>query len=321
MDSLLSIVIKEKTDFIINYKNSIFQITSTYNQIIKEYEYKNISTIKLEGCENILKEKYNINRNESLLIFKFEYYIEGLFIPIITYEIFNPITKEKLNLNYCKDIIIIYNVIPLKNEDKLFLYDSNCDYYHDICSIDNTSIELDITLFDRKNEFNINNRSLCEKNCQFKEYNSETKKSICICSITNKSPLKLEDIINKSELLNNFINIKSFTNIEVMKCFKTLFSKDGLIYNIGNYILSLIILIFIISTFIFFVKGKKSFYNKIYNIIKIKKETVQNYNNKENISQIIKSNKNQKDEIFSINNNKSKKEIKIIKRNSYQKNK
>ena len=195
------IVLEEKKDFIINYKNTTFQITSSYNQIIKDYG--NISTIKLEGCENILKEKYKINENENLLIFKFEYYIEGLFIPIITYEIFNPITKEKLNLNYCKNILIIYNVLPLKNEDKLFLYNPNSDYYHNICSKDNTSNELDITLFDRKNEFNINNRSLCEKNCKFKEYNSETKKSLCICNITNKSPLNLKDIINTKELLNN----------------------------------------------------------------------------------------------------------------------
>lgn len=44
-----------------------------------------------------------------------------------------------------------------------------------------------------------------------------------------------------------------------MKCYKTLFSKNGLINNIGSYILLIIFLFFIVSSIIFYLKG----YNKI----------------------------------------------------------
>ena len=40
------------------------------------------------------KEKYNISQNQSLLIFKYEYYIPDLHIPLIGYGVFNPETKN-----------------------------------------------------------------------------------------------------------------------------------------------------------------------------------------------------------------------------------
>ena len=106
-----------------------------------------------------------------------------------------------------------------------------------------------------------------------------------------------------------------------MECFRNLFSREGLIYNIGSYVLSLIILIFIISSIIFFTKGKKSIYNKIYNIIKIKKDNEQKNNNNRknrNVSQIIKSKTKEKNKAFR-NNSKSKNKIRAKKRNLHSK--
>ena len=105
--------------------------------------------------------------------------------------------------------------------------------------------------------------SLCEKNCQYKEYNLKTKKIICECNIDNKSFVSLEDIINKEKLLDNFIDIKSNSNLLVMKCYNILFSKERFFKNIGNYILISIILIHIISIIFFYIKGYLSIYNKI----------------------------------------------------------
>ena len=48
------------------------------------------------------------------------------------------------------------------------------------------------------------------------------------------------------------------TNLEVIKCYYLLFKKDGIIKNIGSYILLLTIFIFIISLLIFIFKGYKS---------------------------------------------------------------
>jgi len=60
---------------------------------------------------------------------------------------------------------------------------------------------------------------------------------LCSCTIANKSPLTLGDIIDKNQ------HIKSKSYIGVMKCYKLLFSKEGIIYNIGSYLLLTIIFI------------------------------------------------------------------------------
>ena len=69
----------------------IYQITTTFNQKNKEYE--NISTINLGQCENYLKTNYNLSENDSLIIFKYDYQIPNLLIPIIGYDSF--IQKQK----------------------------------------------------------------------------------------------------------------------------------------------------------------------------------------------------------------------------------
>ena len=66
---------------IIENKNekSKLEITTTKNN----NEFKNISIIKLGECENLLKKKYNIDKDEPLIIFKIDIYKEGLLTPII----------------------------------------------------------------------------------------------------------------------------------------------------------------------------------------------------------------------------------------------
>ena len=102
MDKLLSEVINENKDLILKEYNILYQITSSFNQN-NNNDYQNISSIYLGELEYILKEKYNISQNDSLIIFKVENNIEGLLIPLIEYEIFNPKTKEKFYL--CQKLI------------------------------------------------------------------------------------------------------------------------------------------------------------------------------------------------------------------------
>ena len=254
-------------------------------------------------CEDILKKKYNINKNETFIILKLDYFLEGTFIPLIKYDIFNPITKKKLDLNYCNNIKSNNNIPVIINEESIYLHDPDSGYYKDICASYSTDSETDITLFDRKNQYNINNMSLCERNCKFIGYNSITKKALCSCNINNNSPLNLEDIINSKKLLNNFINFKSISNIGVMKCYHLLFSKNGIINNAGSYLILFIIFVFIISSIIFKIKEYKSFNNKIINIIEIKKEIKQNNN-------ISEKNDNFNNDFLNMKSNK-KRDIKI----------
>ena len=281
---LLNVTNGEKKDIILNESNIIYQITTTFNQINNDYE--NISTIDLGECENILKDKYNISKNESLIIFKIDYYVEGLYIPIIKYEIFDPRTKEHLDINYCEENSIKINIPVVINEDEIFKHDPSSDYYNDNCYPYTTENRTDITLYERKNEYNKKNMSLCSFECKYQGYNSKTKKALCECQIRNISlTYFFKSIINNEELIDKLLDIKNIVNIDIIKCYKTLFTKDGIMENIASYILLLIILIFIICSIIFYLKGYKFIKKKIIEIMTTKKKYMKNNTKK------IKTNK------------------------------
>jgi hypothetical protein len=64
----------------------------------------------LGECENILKKVYGIQDNYALLILKIDYYQPGSLVPIIGYEVYHPLNKSKLDLNYCKDANVNFNI-------------------------------------------------------------------------------------------------------------------------------------------------------------------------------------------------------------------
>ena len=175
----------ETEDYIQKDNDIIMQITTPYNQINKIYD--NISTIYIEEkCQEILKEKYNLTKKNSFLIFKYEYYIPKLNIPLIGYDILHPITKEKLDLQYCNDAKVNVNIPVLIDESNLEKYNPESDYYNNICRPCTNEKGLDLTIFDRKNQYNTYNMSICPKNCIYNDYNNYTKKVTCECEIQTK---------------------------------------------------------------------------------------------------------------------------------------
>ena len=284
---------KQKEDLIANENGITYQITSTYNQ--KNNEYINISSINLGECETKLRIYYHINNNITLLIFKVEIKEEGLLIPIIEYEVYNPETKEKLNLELCENIKTYISIPVSIDENNLFKYNVSNEFYNDLCHPYTTVHKTDIILKDRRNEFIKNNLSLCEKDCEYHDYNFKTKKVSCECYIKINFPLISEISINKEKLMNKFVDLKKTINISILKCYKLVFNLEGLIHNIGSYILLSIILIIFILAFIFRIKGYQKFIQKVNKIIK---RTINN--NINDNSDLINNKK--------INNNKIKKE-------------
>ena len=292
---LLNVTQGNKEDISIKEDNVLYQITTTENQ--NNNTYNNISTIKLGKCEDILRLKYNISSNLSLIIFKIDYYMEGLLIPIIGYEVYHPINKTKLNLSCCEESSISYNIPVSIDENNLFKYNPNSDYYNDECNTYTSEDGTDIILNDRKEDFVENNMSLCENLCDFMGYDKDTKKALCECGIRYKEFI-LSDIDNQTDLLsNNFTKDDTNTNLGTMKCYEVLFSKDGLLTNIGSYILILIIFIHIASTIIFYKCGYYFLENNIKKIMKEKKKLNPN-----------KSPKKIKNEAKNKNNNNSPKQ-------------
>ena len=74
LDSVLEDIIENKEDYLLKDNDMIYQITTSENQ--KNKINKNISSIELGECENILKEVYNINESTPLIILKIDYFSE-----------------------------------------------------------------------------------------------------------------------------------------------------------------------------------------------------------------------------------------------------
>ena len=103
----------------------------------------------------------------------------GLSIPVIGYEVYHPDSKLKLDLNHCKDSLIDFDIPVSIDENNLFKYDPNSEYYVDECYPYTIENGTDILLNDRKEEFVDNNLSLCENKCEYNGYEEETKKASC----------------------------------------------------------------------------------------------------------------------------------------------
>ena len=278
----LNILLEKDNKDIIKYeKDTLYQITNSNNQ--KYNEYTNISNILLGDCENTLKGIYGIDKNQSLIIFKVDYFVSNSLIPIIGYAVFHPKNKSKLNLSYCKESQIDINIPVNIDENNLFKYDPNNEYYIDECNPYTTDNGTDILINDRQIEFNYYNMSICEKNCEFIEYIESTKKSICGCKIKN-SQISIIEILDNEDILSYNFNNNESSSIVSMKCYTTLFTKDGLNKNIGSYILIFTIFWFIISIILFYMKELSKIENKIKFALstKVRKHDIHNYRQKEN---------------------------------------
>ena len=201
-------------DLRIDVKDIKYHITSSLRQY--NIEYDDISSIKLGDCENILRQKYGLIHNESLLIFKMDLFINSSSIPVVIYEVYHPITKEKLNLNYCQGIKIDISYPVNVNENELFKYNQSSEYYSDICWTYTTQSRTDISIKDRQEEF-INNMSLCEEDCDYNYYDKDTKKVLCQCFIKINIPIISEIKVDKEKLKKKFVEINNIINLNVMK--------------------------------------------------------------------------------------------------------
>ena len=305
----------------IQENNKIYQLMPSDTEY--NIQNNNISFVSLGKCEDILRNEYKISKDVKLLIFKIDIYEKGLYIPIIEYEVYNSKTREKLNLTFCQNTKIDIYIPAHIEEDKLYKHDPNSKYYNDKCYPYTTEKKTDIILNDRRKEFNSNNMSLCESLCEFNGYDSNSKKVKCKCNVKNQ-------ISGNAIIYKSFAEIKSMLNLDVVKCYHVLFTREGLFNNIGSYILLSIIFYYIISLIIFISKGFKNLSDKINElVIKIKNDTnIPNEKSKKIKRKrkkkfgIISKNKSSKDLINSINKNEPPKSKKIFRKiNSSKKNK
>ena len=175
-NDLIKNIIDNKKDIIIKEENEKVQISTLKSQ----KNNLNYSSIDLGPCEDKLRKIYHLDETEDLIVFKIEHYLPNINIPIIDFILLNQNASINLNLSYCSNDYIQYTIPIEINEDEEYIYDPNSSYYNDKCQINNND-KYDMTLYDKKLEYNNNNLSLCEADCIYKGYDSEKKSAKCDC--------------------------------------------------------------------------------------------------------------------------------------------
>ena len=129
----------------------------------------------------------------------------------------------------------------------------------------------------------------------------------------------MEDIFDKNKLLNNFIDFKSISNINIIKCFNEALSKRGLKTNIGNFVILALLSFFILLCILFYLLEFKLFLDDIDKIVvNYENEINKNTENVDNIRENkIEENQNEVNKKY-VNNPIKKKKINESKNKDFE---
>ena len=312
-EQIIDLFIQNFDDFkeeekIIESKNNFFYHLTTLENELNSIDGKNnnsnkFSKIDLGECEDILKEEYDIDKNLSLLMLKYERLSNKSSERNLQFEIYNPIDKTRLNLSVCENVSVdVY--VPLEISENLKglyselkdlgynLFDINSNFYQDICTPYKTSNGTDILLSDRLDHFFNNGETQCQPNCEFSAYSVESQNLKCECdaksseiNFEKNNDDKNNNKICSKAIYKSFFDVLKFSNYKVLKCFKLAFSPSIFKNNKGNIIVLSLFGIYSTFMIINFIKGATLLKKEIFENI-INKKQIENKNEKSGKSNI-----------------------------------
>ena len=257
--------------------NTVFQLTATDNEMKKFtgslLNNNGLSIVDLGDCETSLKEYYGIDEDASLIIKKYEQ-ITISAERNVQYEVYHPVTKQKLNLSVCeKDTIDLY--VPVQLNDKLIelyedlqnsgydLFNIDDPFYNDLCSPYKSENGTDVLLSDRKNDYYNNNYTTCQANCQYSSFNSEYQFLKCECKVI-VDDIDINDFDKFSKkIYKNFYDILKNSNYKTLKCYNLVFNLGHLKKNIGSFVVIAFFVGYVCFFSIYIVKGITPLQNEV----------------------------------------------------------
>ena len=326
-----------------NYSAQIFSL-SDLDSINEIASNNSLTTIDIGDCEQVLREKYNISKNENLYMIKLEQQISDSCVYRTDYFIYDE-NGNLLDMSECKEIKIaktILNTDSINLETAKYLSDlginvfnASDDFFNDKCTRFTNENNTDVIISDRRSDY-FQNISFCEENCQFVEFNYTSSKVICNCEGENLDSLneELNDISSSndnktfslSSISSNFISQISSTNLWVVKCYNLVFSKY-IKTNLGSWIIIFLIIIEMILFFIIIKIGLEPIKKYLYinyshfkKFLKIKnkfKEQNSELNKKEKNKHLKKTMTLSFNSSFNSKNNPPKKNIIIENKNIF----
>ena len=299
-------------DDILETEKMTITFTTSDNQ--KNNINNNMSSINLGECENLLRKYYNISNNETIYMKKIDVVQEGKKTSKVEYQVYCKLFGTnliKLNLTTCSDSMVSIS-IPIELPENFDKFNSSSAYYNDICYTTTSEDGTDIPIKDRQTNYVGNEIIVCQEDCEFSKYDSQKSRAECSCKAKEASTSIADMKFNKAKLLQNFKDIKNFANFNFLICYKKLFNKRGILYNIGSYILLAIILFHIIVVIIFWINqfhlikkkikyirsGIEAKVNKLFSKIKSK----ENKKDRKDKNLIINKNESAKNNDNNINN-------------------
>ena len=250
-----------KKDIIIFGVNITYQLTNSESQKNASHN-SNVSIIDLGECEKIIKRNISYENDPTpLLILKIDVKKFETKSTAVEYEVYNPYTKEKIDLSICSNTTIAIYAPSFLTDQEISLYnhldgqgydlfEANNSFYIDPCTPYTSENGTDVSLKDRKIYYHNEKIVLCEDNCQYIKYYTQNNKAYCKCSVKNSVNVYNDQEFYPQILLENFYKIETYANFEVLFCYKLVFSSKGIKNNICFYILLILLTSFLTSMII-----------------------------------------------------------------------
>jgi len=251
----------------------------------------NIPKIDFKECYQKVKNYYSIQKDLVIVIIdRYIYDINtGVKNPYTTYAFFHPETGENLIANeICKNdkIIIEESILSIIENNKTILFFSNQnvdifnisnEFYTDVCFHFESPNNKDVVIKDRI-QYYYPNITLCDSDCKNTGINLTSLTAICECSFKDlldnnflHNNLLLDNIII-DELINQVAKILKILNLEVMKCYKTIFNLKYIAKCTGFYIVLIILLLELGCIIAYFLFGKFGYIKFILKVSQIYKD-------------------------------------------------
>ena len=276
---------------IINGSDFIAMIYSVDDMEPKDQLKKGISAIDLGNCTQIIKDYYNIPKNESFIVLNMETkknksgenkeyqnncesFDLGKNIQIEIYDF----SGRKLNLSICKEDIKVMkyigdveelnieSAIELANQG-IDIFDANDKFFNDICHFYENKDGKDIIINDRRKDI-YQNATFCQNGCKYTGMDYELMAANCICDSSVLQNDDKNNIKNDEESQSEGINFKSLSksfisslfdfNYKVFECYNLTMNIQILKKNIGFYCMISRLFLRIILLIIYIIKGLKA---------------------------------------------------------------
>ena len=234
---------------------------------------KNLSYIHISKYQDLILKKFGRN----ILLMKVDIKRSDTQSTQVEYQFYDPnnieekvnlmslISKRRLDNDDLKldiDLPVDWTEEQIENiqyldSQNVNAFNSSEDFYIDNCNQFTSSNGDDVFIQERKKNY-YPDIPLCEKDCTFVKFNSDTQKVTCNCNYKEGSE-NYDDVqfannpIDKKFMKNLFLE-----NFQTMKCIKTIFKWENLKANAGFIIMILFVIIFSTSLILYYLSGGAS---------------------------------------------------------------